>query len=426
MRKWRLWITFVLLMLFSIAPVKAASFNMSASKTKVAPNSTFTVSVGGDCIGRVNLSISGGALSTTSVWVEQNYQTVTVKAGSSGTVTIVAIPETGFSDADANLYTPGSRKVTITILSGSTSSGTTIKPPVDTRSANNSLSSLTIDSGTLNPNFDANTLEYHVDLPSTQKTLIVEAKPEDGKTSVNGTGEVKLNPGDNTIRLTVTAENGSVKEYTIYVYVEEEPDIYLPFKKEEIGIVKNLKGVTIPTSFETKQHTIGEHTFSIFENGNLTFIYGRNSKKGKGFYLFNKEENQVKSKIIPITIQNQTLYLYDLEQDKVGFKKANIKINDLEVEGYQFQKGFPNYFLISVLDNEGKKIDYLYETTEQTFQLYSNFAPVTETEYQNLKQKMEQKNWVIYTLISTLILSIGFFLFLIIKNRKGKQNEKKN
>ncbi len=426
MKKWRLWITFMLLMLFSIAPVKAASFNMSVSKTKVAPNSTFTISVGGDCIGRVNLSVSGGSLSTTSVWVEQNYQTVTVTAGSSGTVTIVATPETGFSDADANLYAPGSRKVTVTISSGSTSSGTTIKPPVDTRSTNNSLSALTINSGTLSPNFDANTLEYHVDLPSTQKTLLVDAKAADEKASVKGTGEINLNPGDNTIKLTVTAENGSVKEYTIYAYVEEEPDIYLTYKKEEIGVVKNLKGVTIPTGFETKQHTLNEHTFSVFENGNLTFIYGSNSKKEKSFYLFDKEENEIKNKIVPITIQNQTFYLYDLEQDKVGFKRTNIKINDLEVEGYQFQKGFSDYFLVSVLNNEGKKIEYLYETTEQTFQLYSNFAPITETEYQNLKQKLEQKNGIIYALTGILVFSVGIFVFFIIKNRKGKQNEKKN
>lgn len=426
MKKCRLWVIFGILMLFQIIPVEAASFGMSASKTKVAPNSTFTVSVGGDCIGRVNLSISGGTLSTTSVWVEQNYQTVTVRAGSSGTVTIVATPAEGFSDADANLYSPGARSVNVVVSSGSTSSGTTVKPPVDTRSTNNLLASLTINSGTLNPNFDANTVEYHVDLPSTQKSIMIDAKTADQKASVTGIGERSLNPGDNTIKLTVTAENGNQKEYTIFAYVEEEPEVYFSYKEEEIGVVKNLKGVTIPTGFETKQHTINEHTFSIFDNGYFTLIYGINSKGEKGFYLFDTTKNECTSKIIPITVQDKTLYLYDLEEQRTGFKKTTINMNHLEIEGYQFEKGFSHYFLIPVFNKEGKKVDYLYEETEKTFQLYSNFVPLSEKEYQSVKKEMKQKEWIIYGLTSYLIISLGGVIFLLVKMRKDKKNEKKH
>lgn len=427
MRKIRLWMILGVFLLLGITPVKAASFNMNASKTRVAPNSTFTVSIGGDCIGRVNLSITGGTLSTTSVWVEQNYQTITVTAGSSGAVTIVATPATGFSDADANEYAPGSRSVSVAIsTSNNSSGGATVKPPVDTRSTNNLLASLTISSGTLSPAFDANTLEYHVDLPSSEKSLVIDAKAADVKSNITGVGEINLNPGDNTIKVSVTAENGAVKEYAIYAYVEEEPDIYLSYKKEEIGVVKNLKGVTIPTGFEAKQHTINEHTFSIFDNGNLTFIYGMNSKKEKGFYLFDTTKNECTSKIFPLTIQNQIHYLYDLEEDRIGFSKTTIKMNDLEVGGYRFQKGFSHFFLIPVLNNEGEKVDYLYEETEQTFQLYSNFAPVTEKEYQKLKRDITQKQWIIYGLIGALLCSFGILIFLFLKFRKDKQHEKKN
>ena len=277
----------------------------------------------------------------------------------------------------------------------------------------------------MSPKFDPNTVEYHWDLPSNQKSIAVDAKPADGKASVTGTGEVSLNPGDNTIKLTVTAENGSVKEYTIFAYVEEEPDVYLSYKKEDIGIVKNLKGVTIPTGFETKQHTINDHTFSVFSNGSLTFIYGINSKKEKGFYLFDEELNECTSKILPITIQNKTFYLYDLEQEKKGFKKTKVNINNIEVEGYQFEKEFAHYFLIPVFNHEGKKVEYLYEDTEQTFQLYSNFLSITEKEYQNLKKEIEQKEWIIYGLIGCFVASLGGIIFLFIK-RRGKKDEKKH
>lgn len=41
-------------------PTFAASFNMTSSVKQVAPGGTFSVSVGGDCIGRVNIKVVGG------------------------------------------------------------------------------------------------------------------------------------------------------------------------------------------------------------------------------------------------------------------------------------------------------------------------------------------------------------------------------
>ena len=109
MRKIRVLFLGILMYAMFVLNVNAASFGMTSSTKTVAPNSTFTIKVGGDCIGRVNLSVSNGTLSSTSVWVEQGYQSVAVTAGSSGTVTVTASPVTGFSDSDANIYNPGSR-----------------------------------------------------------------------------------------------------------------------------------------------------------------------------------------------------------------------------------------------------------------------------------------------------------------------------
>ena len=80
MRKNILIIFSLLCFLLPINLVWAASFNLKSSANSVKPNGTFTISVGGDCIGRVNLSVSNGSLSSNSVWVEQNTQTITVTA----------------------------------------------------------------------------------------------------------------------------------------------------------------------------------------------------------------------------------------------------------------------------------------------------------------------------------------------------------
>ncbi|MCI9087196.1 MAG: hypothetical protein HFJ32_01345 [Clostridia bacterium] len=198
-----------ILILFGV-PVNAASFGMSSSKRQVKPNESFTVSIGGQCIGRVNISVSNGTASTSSVWVEQNYVPITIRAGSSGNVVITATPTPGFSDPDANEYSPGARSTTVTIYQKTDSSGTqkpttsTNKPTTNTnkptgkpneeeiKSSNNLLSSLTIENANLSPKFHANVSKYEVNLPANTNKIKVSAKAADAKAKVEGTGEINL------------------------------------------------------------------------------------------------------------------------------------------------------------------------------------------------------------------------------------------
>lgn len=152
MKKLKLLTVGIFLFIVSIVSLNAASFGMSSSVREVAPNGTFVINVGGDSIGRVDLKVTNGTLSTNSVWVEMGYVSVTVTAGGSGTVTVTATPVTGFSDADANIYNPGSRTVSVNISSGSnqsSNSSTSTRPstPTTPKSGDNNLSSLTVNNG---------------------------------------------------------------------------------------------------------------------------------------------------------------------------------------------------------------------------------------------------------------------------------------
>ncbi|MCI9177465.1 MAG: cadherin-like beta sandwich domain-containing protein [Clostridia bacterium] len=341
--------------------VEAANFRMTASTTKVKPNGSFTISVGGDCIGRVNLKVTNGTLSASSVWVEQNYQKVTVKAGNSGSVVVTATPATGFSDADANEYKPGSRSVKVTI--NSTSSGTTStkpstnqstnsekKPQIqeEQKSSNNLLSALNVSNGNLEPNFDANISEYQVKLPKDAQSILVNATSQDKKATIKGTGEVKLELGENKIEVAVTAENGSKKVYTIKAYVDETPQVYLKYKEEEIGIVRNLKGLATPEGFSKKIHTINEYQVDIFDNGNFSMIYGINSQGIKNFYIIDVEKNE----------------------------------------------------------------------------LYSSDTSTECIKCEELAKQVNNKQIIIYVLVVFLLFSIAGIIFLIFKLKKGKSNEK--
>ena len=53
MKKWFAILLFSFVLMLCGGCVEAASFRITASASKVNPNGTFSVSVGGDCIGRV-------------------------------------------------------------------------------------------------------------------------------------------------------------------------------------------------------------------------------------------------------------------------------------------------------------------------------------------------------------------------------------
>lgn len=404
--------------LATILPLDAASFGMSSSSYQVAPYGTFTINVGGDCIGRVDLYVTNGTLSTDSVWVEQGYISVRVTAGTSGVVTVTATPVVGFSDADANLYNPGSRSVSVNISdnssSGSTGNSRPTTPSVQ-KSSDNNLSSLTINNGELSPSFNTDTLEYKVELNKDVTKLTITATGRDQKAKVEGTGEIDLKPGNNLLEIKVTAENGDVKVYKINAHVDETPEVYLDYKKEKIGIVRNYEGVKIPENFKKDEYTLNDEIITVFTSENFTLIYGVNDKNEKSFYLFDKEKNEILNKFIPLNINNNVIYVIDKDTKVNGVISKQVKINEEEVNCYEF-KANNNYCILNVINSEGKHLQYLYETSENTIQLLPSFL---------LKENKNSINFniIIYICICIALMTIPLIIIVLLL-RKIKKDEK--
>ena len=94
-------------------------------------------------------------------------------------------------------------------------------------STNNNLASLSISSGTLDPVFNKNTTNYTVSVDSTVASIDVTAVAEDTNASITGDGTHNLNYGTNTITVTVTAEDNSIKDYIIVVTRNKSNDTSL-------------------------------------------------------------------------------------------------------------------------------------------------------------------------------------------------------
>lgn len=84
-------------------------------------------------------------------------------------------------------------------------------------SSNNYLSNITVKGYKLNKSFTKERLTYFVTVPNNVKSINISTSKENNKASVNISGNSNLSVGLNKVLITVTSEDGRVKNYRIYV-----------------------------------------------------------------------------------------------------------------------------------------------------------------------------------------------------------------
>ena len=132
----------------------------------------------------------------------------------------------GFIYLDDAPKNPTSSNNVSSNTNNTSSNNTNTQPNVDEvvdveeeKSSNNYLSELTIDIE--NFNFDKNTTEYTLVVDNNTKIITIDAKAEDEKAQVIGTGQKALKVGENKYTITVIAEDEAKREYNIVITREE-------------------------------------------------------------------------------------------------------------------------------------------------------------------------------------------------------------
>ncbi len=102
--------------------------------------------------------------------------------------------------------------------SSGSSSGTATSGTSSSRSSDSSLAHLGISPGTISPAFSAGTHEYTATVDANVTAISVAARPNDSKAVIASVSGAKtLTPGTNTVKVVVSAENGTTTTYTITV-----------------------------------------------------------------------------------------------------------------------------------------------------------------------------------------------------------------
>ncbi len=116
---------------------------------------------------------------------------------------------------------------------GTVSYSVTVAAPLST---NNALASLTVSNATISPAFNANTTSYTADVPFSVSKLDVTATAADSKAKVSINSPTLTPDGTTNVTVTVTAESGAKKTYTIKVHREQDPNYVASGNNDLSGI----------------------------------------------------------------------------------------------------------------------------------------------------------------------------------------------
>lgn len=188
-------------------PVSAAGVEVSAGKTTMTVGDSTTVNVkGAGATGKVSLSSSNSAVVSiegeTSIWLENNSSTQTLKANKAGTATITVTP-TSLANSDTAEVITTPKSITITVKEKENAP--------DTSQAK--LKSITVAGKTYNnPGTD-----FTVNVDASMNVADVSAVAVNGGAKISGTGKKELKTGTNTVTITVTGPNGAKQNYNIRI-----------------------------------------------------------------------------------------------------------------------------------------------------------------------------------------------------------------
>lgn len=119
--------------------------------------------------------------------------------------------------------------------------------PTGDGSPDNRLSTLKVGSYALTPAFNNDTANYSVVVPYSASSVTITATPKNSKAKVSGAGAVPLKVGSNTVKVTVTAENGSQRTFTLTVAREANQEEFSINPKYKVSGSKQVSGITLGT-----------------------------------------------------------------------------------------------------------------------------------------------------------------------------------
>ena len=421
-----------LLMVFSVIEFQVASaagISVVADTTDIEVGQTvnFTVTVEN---GAGTINVNGS-----SEWFENESKTYSKTYNEAGSFTfeVSGVVADFTTEADENVYD----SVTINVKekevtppppppSGGDSGTTTPDPepePEPVKSSDASLWSLTVDKGELSPEFDAYTTSYTVKVTNEESEITIDAEANHSEASVSGTGTYPISLGENSISITVKAEDGTKKTYTVNVIVEEKPLTSIEFNGQQYGILQESNETQPPKGFQPTTMEINGEENTVFVNKaeTMILIHAIGPDEKVGFYIYDQDEGII-GLYRPLTVDGKEVFIIPIPenlQTREAMAFATMTINDEEIQVWSFNDAkLVGYSLLYVMDENGQKAYYVYDENEVKLLLYPDSTPVTYDDF--LKAGLINKEPVNYGLYGGIGAAILLIVILFVASKKKK------
>ena len=319
-----------------------------------------------------------------------------------------------------------------------------------TKSADNSLASLTLSSGSLSPAFKYNVTNYTAEVANDVTSVVVSAKTSNANATVESVkGGENLSVGANKIQIVVKAENGVTATYTITVTRKEsgdttdepEPDNTDEPQEQcyDIGGVKMYPSEDgdesqIPEGFALSEITLWEKAYPYWVNdtigSDVGLIYLVDENKENGAWYRISEASPYEANPF-ICFKSEYGYIIATpekmnETAPEGYTSETINIEGKGVADAFVKAGDEENCLIYAVNQDGVYGLYQYDLQDRTYMRYKE-APVAEDtqvpeeptiEDSTKVSDLESQNRLLfYAFIVVVAILLIVIVILVVKRR---------
>lgn len=247
--------------------------------------------------------------------------------------------------------------------------------PDDDRSSNCNLASLQISPGTLEPEFSPSTTSYYVQVEEDVTSMVVSATTEDENATTDVWGAGLIEPGENTVRITVTAENGAVKVYDIRVVAGEDlGDAVATIDNVLYTFVNDEENLEVPEGFSSTKLKYKDWEVLAFESPNkkLKIVCLADENGENHWFVYDEAAGFMPYKEFSANL-NRYIILPVPSGVEVpeGFSETEIQINNVMVTAYKSADiDDDKLYLVYAMNISGGVGFYLYDVSEAAFMRY--------------------------------------------------------
>ena len=285
-------------------------------------------------------------------------------------------------------------------------------------SKDNNLKSLSVTVGeesyAIDPEFNADVLEYNVTVPTGTTMVNVNATKNDSTAIVDGDGEIEVTEGLNTIPIVVTAQNGDEKTYTLIVNVEDQNPINVVIDGKNYTVVKSATLLSAPSAFSETTVQIDGFDIPAFVNDAIGYtLVGLKDEDGNvalyryldGEYSLYNEFNSKSYTLVPVPFDKDLDYI-----------KTTALINGVSMDVYKYSED-SNLVIINAINLEtGKEDLYLYDPDSGAAIVFD------ESFIQDTNQTIEYYTYIIIAFGGALLLML-IVIFVLLHSTKKKQKK---